>query len=157
MNIFDIKLLRKEVEKEYFDKGYSEEQIECALVNDPRYPKDRLIKVTGYDLENNKILGLFGDDKCEVTITAVSTEPKKTLSEKISSNQSQSLFSGEKIDEHMEKSIPVESQLIVEQSVIQPNSHILSIIGTRIIRVAPASENKNFYEGLFSKSSFGKS
>lgn len=67
--ITDITKLRKDIENYYTDKGYSGEQLEEVLMSNSHYPKDRLIEVTGYDLKNNKILGLLGDAKCEVTIS----------------------------------------------------------------------------------------
>lgn len=153
MTVFDIKALRKEVENEYLNKGYSGEDLESALLADSRYPHDRLIEVTGYDLKNNKVLGLLGEQKCEVTISqaAFNKGEEMVAKQKAAGKiQSPNAWSGHKIDENMAKSIPEKSQLILQESVMETNGEVVSLVASRIVKVAAASENT--FAGLFSMS-----
>jgi hypothetical protein len=150
MTIFDIKALRKEVTNQYLNKGYSGDKLESALRNDPRFPKDRLIVVTGYDLENNKVFGLFGNKKCEATISQAAVNKgeeivaQQTVSDK---TQSPNSWMGHKIDENMAKSIPVNSELILQESVIDKKGPVISLVASRIIKVA---SKDNIFQNIFS-------
>lgn len=151
MKITDIKALRKEVEREYINKGYSSEQLENALMNDDRYPKDRIIEVTGYDLENNKVLGLLGKKKCEVTISqAAFHKGEEVVAEFAAAGKVQSPTSwvGHKIDSNMEKSILAKSKLVLQESVIESKGEIISLVASRIGKIAPV--NDKTFEGIFS-------
>lgn len=66
----EMKLIRDTIVNEHIKNGLTGEDLEDALQSDPRYPKDRLVKVTGYDLKNNKIFGLLEKDnqQCEIII-----------------------------------------------------------------------------------------
>lgn len=151
MTIFDIRAFSKELENEYVKKGYSDENLDQALYADPRYPKDRLIEVTGYDLENHKVLGLTGGKKCEITICPAAFNQGEEKVSQLKKLDPSTAWMGHKIDANMEKAIPVKSQLIVQQSVIEKNEPIISLIATRILRVVPESENT--FAGIFSTKS----
>lgn len=150
MQITNIKALRKEVQQEYINKGYSGERLDSALMNDHRYPKDRLIEVTGYDLENNKILGMLGDKKCEVTMcpTAFATGEEMVAKNINEDKVKNAKWFGHKIDEKMAQHVTVGSQLILQASIVEKNKDTISILTSRVLGVAPA--NDNTFAGIFS-------
>ena len=115
MEKFDINALRKEVTREYLNKGVLKEDLENALLKDSRYPKDRIIEITGYDLKNNKIFGLLGGKKCEVSVINNTYE-------------------------NMETSIPIKSQAILQDCIIEKNDSVISIIANRILKIAPVND-----------------
>lgn len=138
MQNIDIKKFKKEIETEYLNKGYSEESLEYALINDSRYPKDRLIEVTGYDLENGKILGLFNNKPCEVTINQASfNEIEAIISQRIAEGKMTTPTSwvAHKIDKKMEEAIPAKSQLIIQSSILDDSSSTVSFVASRISKV----------------------
>ena len=148
-DITDISALRKEVQQEYIKKGYSGEKLDSALMNDPRYPKNRIIEVTGYDLENHKILGMLGNKKCEVTMCPASFKKAEDLVNKCiaEGTMKQAQWLGHKIDESMMQSNPPNSQLILESSILEKTKNGVNILTSKIIRVAPTNENT--FAGLF--------
>lgn len=149
-DITDISALRKEVQKEYINKGYSGEKLDSALMNDPRYPKDRIIEVTGYDLENHKILGMLGNKKCEVKICPASFKKTEELMNARQPNIKEGAWFGHKIDESMVKANSVGSQLILQESIVEKTKDGVNILSSKVIGVAPA--NKNTFAGLFAPS-----
>ena len=114
MEKIDINALRKKI-KQDLSKVFLEEDLEDALLKDSRYPKDRMIEITGYDLENNKIFGLFGGEKCEVSVINNTYE-------------------------NIETSIPLKSQAILQDCIIEKNEAIISIIANRILKIAPVND-----------------
>lgn len=113
MEKIDINALRKKVEQD-LNKVFLEGDLENALLKDSRYPKDRMIEITGYDLKNNKIFGLFGGKKCEVRVV------NNTYG-------------------NIETSIPLKSQAILQDSIIETNDAVISIIANRILKIAPVN------------------
>lgn len=151
MNTLNIKALKNQVYNSYLNKGYEGEQLEDALYNDSLYPKDRLIEVTGYDLSNNKILGLLDNKKCEVTIcpTAFSDHEEK-LAQTKSSEKVPNSWSGIKIDENMAKNIPVKSQLLLLESVMDIDNSLILIVASQIAKIAPPNKKDLSFSFAFS-------
>lgn len=151
-DITDISALRKEVEQEYINKGYSWGNLHSALMNDDRYPKDLIIEVTGYDLENHKILGMLGNKQCEVTMCPTSFKKTEDLINKsiAEGTMKEAKWLGHKIDEKMAQTNPPQSQLVLENSIVEKTKDSIAILTSRIIGVAPANENS--FGGLFTLS-----
>lgn len=113
------------------------------LPNIVQQPDNRIIKVTGYDLINNRILGMYGNEKCEVFIKP---EKEASYDKHLLRNPERHVnrkWLGHKIDSRMQNEIPINSQIMLEQSIIvDNNNHILMIEGSYINPVENKLEQK---------------
>lgn len=104
--------------------------------------QNRVITIIGYDLSSNKIIGLCEGKKCEVMI-----KPEKEASYdqhllRSPERHAKRTWFGHKIDNRMEKALPVGSNVVAEQAIVI-NGNVLKIEASYIIHNALEHNIKN--------------
>lgn len=110
---------------------------------------DKLLTVINYDLINESIYAVSDDDKLHII------KINKEHSQKMhNQNQGKSPlnFASYKIDEKMEKNIPLHHKIIVTDIIKNEEIEgVKHIEAKRLLRVVPENESEKTFVGLFSQ------
>ena len=156
MEHFDEKKVREQLNKEGFSGRDLEQElsvrIEDFLITHPKAPKDRLITVTGFDIENNKLLGKYGKKDCVVFIDYdyyldMSEKLQKAIKEGKLKDDAE--WYGFIIDNKMAKKILPGSEIVAQTStMVEENETTIILKAHRIL--AMVNDKEKTFSQIFS-------